>query len=144
MTIQQLTILVENRSNSLQEILDILRDNNVQLIATSLSDTADYGFFRIICAEPLKAYESLKSAGLSVNLNEVLGIVLTDHNPGGAAAAVSNLTKEGIAIRYIYSFLSKGFGILILSTHDECRERASDILSSAGLTLLNNVMLEKM
>ena len=116
MTVHQISIFVENKSGTLLRVLDLFKEAGVQLIASTISDTVEYGIYRIICSEPTRAYEVLRAAGIS----EVFAITL-DNRPGRAADAVRVITGEGIGISYLYSFLLGGKGILVFRTDDAVR-----------------------
>ena len=117
MTIPQLSIFIENRSGTLIKVLDVLKQANIQIIASTIADTAEYGIYRIICSEPTRACEELKQAGIAVAISDVFAIELDDH-PGRAADAVKMFSEAGISITYMYSFLLRGKGILIFRTDD--------------------------
>ena len=78
MTIHQLSIFLENKSNSLVNVLRLFKKLEIQLIASTISDTADNGIYRVICSEPLRAYKGLKEAGVTVALSDVFAIELDD------------------------------------------------------------------
>lgn len=103
MTIHQLSVFVENKSGTLLQVLELLKEAHIQLIASTISDTVEYGIYRIICSEPLRAYEVLKDAGISANVSEVFAISL-DNEPGRAADAIRSFSETGIGISYLYSF----------------------------------------
>ena len=115
MTIQQLSIFIENRPGTLIRVLNVLKQAHIQIIASTLADTAEYGIYRLICSNPQQALQALKATGLPVMLSEVFAIELDDE-PGRAAEAVAAFTAAGINIAYMYSFLFHGKGILILRT----------------------------
>lgn len=60
MTIHQLSVFIENKSGTLLKVLTLLKEANIQLIASTISDTVEYGIYRIICSEPQRAYDTLK------------------------------------------------------------------------------------
>lgn len=122
MTIHQLSVFVENKSGTLLQVLELLKEANIQLIASTISDTVEYGIYRIICSEPMRAYETLKQAGISANLSDVFAITL-DNQPGRAADAIRSFTRTGIGISYLYSFLLAGKGILVFRTDDAGKTR---------------------
>jgi len=130
MTVQQLSVFIENKSGSLVRVLRLLKQENIQLIATTIADTVDYGIFRIICSQPDKAYRVLREAGVAVSLCEVFAIELDDR-PGQAADAIELFASEGISIAYLYSFLLKGKGVLIFRT--DHAEKAAELIASHGL-----------
>ena len=125
MTIQQLSVFIENKSGTLQKVLNLLKEAGIQLIASTIADTVEYGIYRIICSEPKRAYETLKEAGIS----DVFAITL-DNQPGRAADAITIFSEAQIGITYLYSFLLGNKGILIFRTDNPDRAREVIILNN--------------
>lgn len=138
MTVHQISIFVENRAGTLSRVLDLFKEAGVQLIASTISDTVEYGIYRIICSEPMRAYEVLRAAGISANMSEVFALTL-DNRPGCAADAVRVITGEGIGISYLYSFLLGGKGILVFRTDDTAR--TEEIIRARRLGALDDEAL---
>ena len=91
MTIHQLSVFVENKSGTLLQVLELFKEAGIQLIASTISDTVEYGIYRIICSEPQRAYDTLKQAGISVSMSEVFAITLDntpDRQPMRSAVSV--------------------------------------------------------
>jgi hypothetical protein len=138
MTIRQLSIFIENQSGTLQKVLELMRKSGIQIIACTIADTAEYGIFRIICAEADRACKELKEAGVAVAISDVFAIEL-NNQPGGAADVVGTFSAAGIGITYMYAFLLDGRGILILKT-DQAAE-TEDVIRSRGLRCLSEADL---
>ena len=130
MTINQLSIFIENRSGTLIKVLEVLKQSGIQIIASTIADTAEYGIYRLICSEPLRAYEELKKGGVAVALSDVFAIELDDE-PGRAADAIQSFSNAGISIAYLYSFILGGTGILIFRTDNA--EEAEQVIKKSGL-----------
>lgn len=128
MTINQLSIFIENKAGTLVKVLKILKEAQIQLIASTIADTVEYGICRIICSEPLKAYKMLKEHGVSVALSDVFAIALDD-KPGTAADVVEIFANENIGLNYLYSFLLNGKGILIFRTDNAEKAKEAIILN---------------
>jgi hypothetical protein len=111
-------------------VLEVLKQSGIQIIASTIADTAEYGIYRLICSEPIRAYEELKKAGVAVALSDVFAIEL-DNQPGRAAEAIEAFAKAGISITYMYSFLLRGKGILIFRTDD--KEKAINVIEANQL-----------
>ncbi len=141
MTVQQISIFVENKSGTLLRVLELFKEARIQLIASTISDTVEYGIYRIICAEPVRALETLRRAGISADVSEVFAIEL-DNIPGRAADAVRMLSEAGIGISYLYSFLLAGKGILIFRTDNPVR--TGEVIAEKGLQALNDVSLRSL
>ena len=133
MTVHQLSVFIENKSGALVRVLRLLKQENIQLIATTIADTADFGIFRIICSQPEKAFDILREAGVAVSLCEVFAVELDDR-PGKAADAIEIFAGEGINISYLYSFLLNGKGVLIFRTDNA--EKAAEVIASNGLKVI--------
>ena len=129
MTINQLSIFIENRAGTLIKVLDILKQSNIQIVASTIADTAEYGIYRLICSEPSRAYQELKNAGVAVALSDVFALEL-DNEPGCAADAIRAISDAGIGITYMYTFLLNGKGILIFRTEDTEKVRETIILNN--------------
>lgn len=141
MTIHQLSVFIENKSGTLVKVLKLLKAEGIQLIASTIADTAEYGICRIICSQPVRAFEVLKAAGVAVTLTEVFAIELDDE-PGRAADAIETFANEGISIAYLYSFLLGGKGVLIFRTDNA--EKAEKVIVSKGLTFVPEKDLSKL
>lgn len=141
MTIHQLSVFIENKSGTLVKVLKLLKEEGIQLIASTIADTAEYGICRIICSQPSKAFEVLKAAGIAVTLTEVFAVELDDE-PGRAADAIEIFANEGISIAYLYSFLLGGKGVLIFRTDNA--EKAREVILSKGLSVVPEKDLSKL
>ena len=115
MTIKQLSIFIENKEGTLTKVLDLLSKAGIQIIASTIADTKDYGIYRVLCNQPTQAYLILKENGINVQLADVTALSIDDV-PGRAAEAVKKLSASGVNILYLYSFLWKGKGVLVLRT----------------------------
>lgn len=129
MTINQLSIFLENRSGTLTKVLDILKEAGILIIASSIADTAQYGLLRIVCTDPQRAYQELERHGVAVALSDVFAIAL-DERPGQIAEVVRGLSEANIGIVYMYSFFLHGKGLLIIRA-DKAEEAREVILRSS-------------
>ena len=141
MTIHQLSVFIENKSGTLVKVLKLLKNEGIQLIASTIADTAEYGICRIICSEPTRAYDVLKAAGVAVSLAEVFAVALDDE-PGRAADAIEIFADAGISIAYLYSFLLRGKGVLVFRTDNA--QAAADAIKSHGLKSIPESDLSKL
>ncbi len=119
---KQLSIFIENKRGTLLAVLDALKEAGIQIIASTISDTQDFGIYRIICDDPERAFIVLRERSISATLTEVFAIQLED-KPGEAARVLSLFAEADISIAYMYSFLLSGKGILVFRTSDTDRTR---------------------
>ena len=119
---KQLSIFIENKRGTLLTVLNALKDAGIQIVASTISDTQDFGIYRIICDDPRRAIVVLSEHGITATLSDVFAIQLED-KPGEAARVLALFAEAGISIAYMYSFLLSGKGILVFRTSDTERTR---------------------
>ena len=141
MTVHQLSVFAENKSGTIQRVLDLLKEGNIQIIASTIADTTDYGIYRIICSETTRAYETLRAAGIQVSLTDVFAITL-ENEVGKAADTIKLFSDAGIDISYLYSFMLGNKGILIFRTKDA--EKAHEIIMLNKLNFVAEKDLSKL
>ena len=103
MTIKQLSVFLENREGRLDEVLKTLGANDVNIVALSLADTADYGMLRMIVSDPEKGKAFLKEAGITSMLTEVVALRVP-HAAGSLSKAMHEIVQAGINVEYMYAF----------------------------------------
>lgn len=141
MTVHQLSVFIENKSGTLLKVLELLKRADIQLIASTIADTVEYGIYRIICSNPDRAFNMLKENGITASVSEVFAITL-DNYPGRAADAIRIFTEEGIGISYLYSFLLNGKGILVFRTDDT--EKTRKVILENGINYIEEGHLNNM
>ena len=130
---KQLSIFIENKGGTLIKVLNILSKAKIQIIASTVADTKDYGIYRILCDKQEEAFIALKEGGINVQLTEVQAIAVND-TPGEAAKAVQALSEAGVSILYMYSFLWKSNGVLVFRTDNTAQ--TEEIIKSNNMTIL--------
>ena len=115
MIIKQLSVFLENKSGRLTEVTEALATAQINISAFSIADTSDFGVLRMIVNKPDKAERILKTKGISVNITDVVGLVVPDE-PGGLHRALQILSSEGISVEYMYAFALNDRATVILRT----------------------------
>ena len=133
MTIKQLSIFIENKGGTLIKVLDLLSKAGIQIIASTVAETKDYGIYRVLTNNPAQAYLILKDAGINVQLSEVFALSIDDQ-PGRAAETIKEISDAGVSILYLYSFLWKGKGVLVFRADQS--EKAKESIMLNKLTFL--------
>ena len=125
MTINQISIFLENKYGKLNEILTLLSQENIRIIAATVADTTEFGILRMIVSDPQKAHKLLKENNVNANLTEVLAII-TASTAKTFASTLNLFTKAGLSIEYMYCFSVKEKIFLILRVNN--REAALEII----------------
>lgn len=125
---KQLSVFLENKPGALANMCDQLGASDINILALSVGDTADYAVVRLVVDKPDEATHLLGEAGAIVVENEVLLVDL--ENRIGALSDLSHkLSEAGINIDYAYCAVGadQPEGMLVLRTENP--EEARDVLS---------------
>lgn len=136
MTINQLSIFVENKAGALGEITHILAKEGVDIRAMSIADTRDFGILRLIVSDEEKAKKALKENDCIVSITEVVGIAISDE-PGALANVMDLLFNNGINVEYMYAFItiSKKYAYVVVRVEDN--NKAMKVLETNGIQLVS-------
>ena len=141
MYINQLSVFLENREGRLEQVLDTLKQKNINIISLSLADTSDYGMLRMIVSEPQVGKDALKEAGFSAMLTPVLAVKLS-HQVGQLQILLSEICKAGINIEYTYA-LATGNDDASIVIKPADLEKAAAVLEKNGVELITAAELGK-
>ena len=128
-TIQQLSVFLENREGRLDDVLDVLAKNDVNIVALSLADTSDYCMLRMIVSDPQKGRASLKDAGITAMLTDVVALRVP-HATGSLSKAMHQIVEGRVNIEYMYAFANGSDAAAVLKSDDPLK--VVDILKGSG------------
>ncbi|HJH49245.1 amino acid-binding protein [Merdimonas faecis] len=131
-TIQQLSVFLENREGRLDDVLDVLAKNDVNIVALSLADTSDYGMLRMIVSDPQKGRASLKDAGITAMLTDVVALRVP-HATGSLSKAMHQIVEGRVNIEYMYAFANGSDAAAVLKSDDPLK--VVDILKGSGFNV---------
>lgn len=132
MLIKQLSVFVENTTGRLAELTNALAADGIDIKASCIADTVDFGILRCIVDDPEKATAILKSKGFTASITEVLAAEMADR-PGGFAEVLDVLAKEQIGVDYVYSTVRSREGTAAVILKVENPETAAEQLKKNGV-----------
>ena len=138
MFVKQLSLFMENRSGRLATACRALAGENINIMALSLADTADFGILRLIVSDPDAGHKALKKAGFTVVANDVLAVEVED-KPGGLARVLDILQKAQINVEYMYAFSSTRTKRAALIFRFEDSDAAVKALAAAGISVMSKI-----
>lgn len=106
MFIKQLSVFIENEEGRLEEVLDVLKAEQINIISLSLADTSEYGLLRLITSDPEAGQAALKNKGFAARLTDVLAVKLS-HQVGKLQEILSIVCKAGLNVEYMYVLSNK-------------------------------------
>ena len=132
MTINQISVFVENKAGRLAEITKVIGDAGLDLRAMCIADTADFGILRVIVSDPARALEVLSAAECVVSVTPVIAVKIED-KPGSLSTVLGALADGGISVEYLYAFISRKADDAYVILRVEDHERAEAILTENGI-----------
>ena len=116
---KEIVLALENRPGQLAHVCRCLANWKVNILATSVADTADLSIIRLIVDKPGVVVKNFKeSCSFTVSERDVLVIDLPNR-PGELAKVTKKLSARRINIDYIYGTTSKkGVASLVLAVND--------------------------
>ena len=134
MYLNQLSVFIENREGRLDEVLETLKEENINIVSLSLADSSDYGLLRMIVSEADKAKSVLKAKGFTAMLTPVLGVKLS-HQVGQLQVLLAEICKAGINIDYMYALATgSDDASIVIKTAD--LDEAANVLSKTGVEFI--------
>ncbi len=127
MTIQQLSVFLENRPGQLCEVTELLAKNNVDMQALNIAETTDYGVLRLIVDAPQKTAALLREQGYIVRETPVVQAPVPDH-PGGLNEVLRAIADADIDIEYMYSVLAQKNGLAYMVFRVADTEKLNGVL----------------
>ncbi|MBQ6852021.1 MAG: ACT domain-containing protein [Oscillospiraceae bacterium] len=122
MSIHQISVFLENRTGQLAEITKLLSEQNVDIRAISIAETADYGLARMIVDDAQKASAVLLQHGDILSMTPVWVVEVPDR-PGGLAELLAALAEYHVDVEYMYSLFvhedEKAYMVLRISDQEK-------------------------
>ena len=132
--VYQISVFLENRAGQFAEITGVLAENNIDLRAISIAETADYGVLRLIVGDAEKATSILMQHGYLMSMTPVLVVAVSDE-PGGIAPVLATMAESNIDIEYMYSLFTHREGKAYIVFRVAEAEKFTQLLADHGLSL---------
>ena len=132
---KQLTVFIENRSGRLSDVLNVLKENKVNILSLSLADTTEFGLLRLIVDNATLGKEKLSENGFSSLLSNV-SIIKIPHKVGALQELLRSIDKAGINIEYMYGLsIESDEAYVVLKASDV--NKIDTVLSECGVATVS-------
>ena len=120
MSIQQISVFLENRAGQLAEITRLLAQEGVDIRALSIAETSDYGLARMIVSNANQASSVLLHHGDILSMTPVYAVEVPDA-PGGLSGLLALLAENNLDVEYMYSLFAhaEGKACMVLKVSNE-------------------------
>jgi len=135
MKVEQISIFLENRPGSLEQVSKILKEAGINIRTLTLADTSDFGILRMIVNDVDAASRVLKESGFRISRTNVVAVEVPDR-PGGLHGILQVVTKSGINVEYLYAFVERSGENAVLIFRFDAPDKAIEILKQNNLNVL--------
>ena len=135
MTIPQISVFLENKAGQLADITGILSQNQVNMRAISIAETADYGVLRLSVDDASKASAILLEHGFILTMTPVVGVAVSD-TPGGLSKVLGVISQEEIDVEYMYSVFGQKDGMACMIFRVADSDRLITLLENNGISTI--------
>ena len=133
MSVNQVSVFLENKPGTLNKLTEILATNNVNIRALSLAETSEFGIVRMLVNDVFEATNILKENNFVATLTPVLIYAIED-KAGYLNNLLNNFSAANVNIEYMYAFAGKERAYMIFRVNDT--KKAEALLNSKGLKSL--------
>ena len=140
MRVEQIAVFLENKSGRLAEITRILAENEINIRALSVADTADFGILRLIVDKVDLAKEVLRAGGFTVGKTNVVAVEVPDRT-GGLAGVLKFVHEAGLNVEYMYAFVNKSGANAVLIFRFDDMDKAIEVMQANGFALLTGAQI---
>jgi hypothetical protein len=136
MTVNQVSVFVENKIGTMSTITKLLAENNINMRGMIVADTQDYGILRLIVSDTARTVQVLKDNGMIAVLTPVLAVEIPDV-PGGLSSVLTLLAESEVNVEYVYAFLADCGNRAHVVFRVEDNAVAEKVLEKGGVRMLS-------
>ncbi|HAR99132.1 MAG TPA: hypothetical protein DCS11_09640 [Syntrophus sp. (in: bacteria)] len=140
MIAQQISIFAENKPGRLAAVTRILAAEKINIRATNITTADTFGVINFIVDDPRRAAKALTQAGMTVQLRDVLAVLLED-KPGGLDRLTQLLAREAVNINNAYGFVLEGSKKAVFVVDVDQMDKTDELLRKHGIQTLDTEAL---
>ena len=133
MSVNQVSVFLENKPGTLNNLTEVLAVNKINIRALSLAETSEFGIVRMLVNDVFEATNVLKENNFVATLAPVLAYAIAD-KAGDLNELLKKFSEADVNIEYMYAFAGKEHAYMIFRVNDT--QKAEALLNSKGLKSL--------
>lgn len=139
----QLSVFLENRAGCLAKVVELLAAGGINLRATSLAETSEFGILRFMADDMEKAERLLSDQGFATGRTYVTALEIDDR-PGSLAKLLGDLAAHDVNVEYMYAFIPRKPGSCIIVFKFDKMDKAIELLRDQGAGILPATQLRQL
>ncbi len=140
--IKQFSIFLENKVGVLLDVVKLLNEHNVHVLALNVQDSADSSIVRVVVSDPEEVQDLFHAHDIPFAITEFVVVELKS----GAAElgkVLAGLLMAEVNIHGSYALLTRPRGNAALALHVEDNECACAVLRSHGFRILSQADISR-
>jgi hypothetical protein len=140
--VKQFSIFLPNKVGILAEIVKLLNDRNIHVLALAIQDSADCAIVRIIVSDPEQAQELFELHDVPFSVSNILVVELRE-GASELSKLLSALLMAEVNIHGSYGLLPRPRGNTAMALHVEDNDCAVAVLTSHSFKILSQLDISR-
>lgn len=140
--VKQFSIFLKNKVGALLDIVKLLNDHAVEVLAVSVQDSADAAIVRLVVSDPDKVQELFVAGEVAYSTCDLVVVELKEGATQLGKLLTALLMAE-VNIHGSYPLLTRPRGNAALALHVEDEECACAVLRSHGFRILSQMDISR-
>lgn len=136
MKLRQISVFIENAPGRLYEVTDALGQAGINIRASNLVDTGDWGVLRLLVSDVDAALRIMMAMHMPARVDEVVAVEIED-SPGSLAKLLKPLLDARVNVVYTYSIIGFSGAKAVLVFRFSDNEKAVEIMGNKGFKLMD-------
>jgi hypothetical protein len=133
--VRQFSVFLKNKVGALLELVRLLDEENIIVLALSITESSESAISRMIVSDPDRTAELFKEHDIPHSDCELM-VVQLDEGPGDLSGVLAALLMAEVNIHFSYPLLVRPKGRPVLALHLDDNECAASVLAGEGFRLL--------
>ena len=140
--VRQFSVFLQNKVGALLEVVKLLNEHNVVVLALSIQDSSESSIGRMVVSDPDRVVALFHEHDIPFSHCEVLVVELRE-GADDLAKVLAALLMAEVNIFFSYPLLIRPRGRAVLVMHLDDLECSSSVLRGDGFTLLTQADLSR-
>ncbi|MEI6349511.1 MAG: ACT domain-containing protein [Verrucomicrobiota bacterium] len=140
--VKQFSIFLPNKVGALSDVVKVLHEHNVHVLAMNVQDSADSAIVRIVVSDPEQVQDLLGIHDIPYSACDVVVVEMREGATELAKLLTALLMAE-VNIHGSYGLLTRPNGNCALALHVEDNDCASAVLRSHGFRILSQMDISR-
>ena len=133
--VRQFSVFLQNKVGALLEVVKLLNESQVVVLALSIQDSSESAIGRMIVSDPERVADLFNENDIPYSDCEMLVVELKE-GPGDLARVLASLLMAEVNVYFSYPLLVRPNDRAVLAMHVDDNECASSVLAGEGFKLL--------